>query len=210
MSELKGRGTRAGRSYANGAASRRRILEGAVELFAANGYHSTGIEAICQAVGVGRGSLYHHIGNKEALLFEICHDTIFDLLKQCERVLSEDLTKDECFRALMRASMGHIADHSLEWSVASHDFTALTGQRLTIIQEARDRYELLVLGVLEDAAAAGQFREIDPLVVKGILGYYNYSFAWIRRNGAMSPEQVADTFSDVLLNGLRVPSESLS
>lgn len=203
MSELKPRGTRTNRNYANGVASRRRILEGAVRLFAANGYHSTGIEAICQEVGLGRGSLYHHIGNKEALLFEICHDSIFDLLKICERVLSEDLSRDECFRELMRVSMGHIADHALEWRVASHDYTALTGQRLAMIQEARDRYEALVLGVLQEGAATGEFRAIDPLVVKGILGYYNYSFAWIRRDGAMSPEQVADTFSDVLLRGLR-------
>jgi hypothetical protein len=39
-------------------------------------------------------------------------------------------------------------------------------------------------------------------VVKGVLGFYNYAYLWYRPDGAMSPEEIADTFFDVLINGL--------
>ena len=44
-----------------------RIRSKAAHLFARNGYHGTGVQEISEAVGLGRGALYHHIGSKEAL-----------------------------------------------------------------------------------------------------------------------------------------------
>lgn len=209
MNGIRSSGSRSGRQYSNGVESKRRILSAGVKLFAKNGYHMTGIELICAEAHMGRGSLYHHIGNKEALLFEICHTTMTDLLWACERVMAEELTHEDCFRELMRVSMRSIADHVSEWKVSSRDYTALTGQRLVVVQEARDRYENLVLGVLAAGATDGEFREFGPLVVKGILGYYNYSYVWIRRDGSLTPEAIADLFSDALLGGVRAPSSAL-
>src|SRR5436309_3637837 len=50
---------------------REEILQIAARLFAENGYHGTGIAELGEAVGLGKGALYHHIGSKEDLLYEI-------------------------------------------------------------------------------------------------------------------------------------------
>ncbi|MBB4137992.1 TetR/AcrR family transcriptional regulator [Gordonia humi] len=183
-------------------ASKQRIMEAAVRLFAANGYHGTGVEELSSAVNLGKGALYHHIGSKEALLFEICHTRMADLVTQAGRVQAMDVNWQDKFRLMMRMALRDIADHPLEWTVAFQEFNALTGQRRAVVQEARDRYEHIVAEVLHAGAGAGEFHSLHPLVTKGVLGMYNYSYAWIRSDGGKSPEDIADLFTDTLLEGI--------
>lgn len=51
-----------------GAASRERILEVAMELFARHGYAATPVSAICRGAGVAPTALYWHFQSKEGLL----------------------------------------------------------------------------------------------------------------------------------------------
>lgn len=55
-------------STAQGAASRARLLEIAVELFARRGYGATSVSAICRRAGVAPTALYWHFESKEGLL----------------------------------------------------------------------------------------------------------------------------------------------
>lgn len=190
------------RTNKSGTASRERILDVAAKLFAEHGYHGTGVEQISVAAQLGRGALYHHIGNKEAVLFEICHSTITDLLRDSEAVLARGGSAEERFRSLMRVSVSSIASRILEWTVALHDFRALTGQRREIIAEARDRWERMVADVLAEGTANGEFRELDPIVTKGVIGMFNYTYVWISPDGPVSPERIADLFSDAVLKGV--------
>lgn len=193
------------RTTRNGTGSRERILAAAAKLFAENGYHGTGIESISSEVQLGRGALYHHIGNKEALLFEICHSTISDLLRESEAVLAAGGSCEERFRALMRVSVRSIADRIPEWTVSLHDFGALTGQRKTIIQQGRDRWEKMIADVLAEGAESGDFVALDPIVHKGIIGMFNYTYVWITPGGPLTPEVIADLFTDTLMSGVRRP-----
>ncbi|KOS53789.1 TetR family transcriptional regulator [Rhodococcus rhodochrous KG-21] len=186
------------------------MMAAAVKLFAENGYHGTGVEEISSEVQLGKGALYHHMGSKESLLFEICHARMSDLLTQSGRVLAMDVTWQERFRELMRVVLRNIADHALEWTVSFQEFKALTGQRRAVIQDARERYERIVAEILEEGARAGEFQALDPLVTKGILGLYNYSYAWIRPDGKKSPEEIADLFTDALLHGVLIESPAAS
>ncbi len=185
-----------------GLEARQRITEAAVRLFAENGYHGTGIEMISSETGIGRGALYHHIGSKENLLFEICDRRMSELLERSHRILASDHGFEARFRELMRSTMRDLADNAREWTVAFQEFKALTGQRKALIQQAREQYEELVDRILREGAEAGEFTPLDPLVTKGVLGLYNYSYAWLRADGERTPEEVADLFTDALLAGI--------
>jgi AcrR family transcriptional regulator len=50
-----------------GQATREQLVEVAIRLFAERGFDGTSIEAVLDAAGVSRGSLYHHFPSKEAL-----------------------------------------------------------------------------------------------------------------------------------------------
>ena len=49
--------------------ARKRIVQTALALFAARGYHNTGIAEILQESGVNRGTLYHYFPSKKELGF---------------------------------------------------------------------------------------------------------------------------------------------
>jgi len=51
-----------------GATSRERILDAAVELFSERGYSATSVEALCRRAGIVKTALYWHFGSKEGLL----------------------------------------------------------------------------------------------------------------------------------------------
>jgi AcrR family transcriptional regulator len=56
------------RRTAHGEASRHKILEAAIELFAERGYAGTALSALCERAGVVKTALYWHFGSKHGLL----------------------------------------------------------------------------------------------------------------------------------------------
>jgi len=52
------------------------ILRAASNLFVSQGYHGSSLAEVATAVGILKGSLYHHIKSKEELLTEIILDAI--------------------------------------------------------------------------------------------------------------------------------------
>ncbi len=53
---------------AQGAVSRERILDAAVELISERGYSATSVDALCRRAGIVKTALYWHFGSKEGLL----------------------------------------------------------------------------------------------------------------------------------------------
>src|SRR3954466_13123820 len=67
-------------------ARHRAIVDTSAHLFAQRGYHATGLTELCDANGLGKGTLYHYIGSKEQLLAAI-HDRVMDeVMAGAERV----------------------------------------------------------------------------------------------------------------------------
>lgn len=179
-----------------------RIHRVAAELFAKNGYHGTGMAELSDAVGLGRGALYYHIGSKEAVLFGISAGAIDRLILPSDEIVQGPGTAEERLRALARVLMRNIADLRNEWTVFFREHTALTGQAHTDIMEKREHYEGLWAQLLREGRASNEFRGVPPVATKGILGMFNYSYLWMRADGPSSPEQIADIYCDVLLRGL--------
>src|SRR5471032_2298332 len=65
--------------------ARDRLVEAAVELFATRGFHAIGLRDLASYLGLRAGSLYHHIENKECLLFELIESALSDLLVTTKR-----------------------------------------------------------------------------------------------------------------------------
>ena len=184
--------------------SQERIRAVAAELFARDGYHATGVAALCDAVQLGRGALYYYIGDKEALLYEICRYGIDQLVPEATVIVTSDDETTVKFRRLARCLMVNIASNRAAWTVFFREFYALTGARRSEIEKGRAMYEQLWNQVLAEGVETAIFdpRLVNPLVAKGILGMFNYSYLWYDVHGSLTPEQIADQFTDVLLHGI--------
>lgn len=186
-----------------GTMTKERILRTAAELFARNGYHATGLSELGQAVGLGRGALYYHIGSKENLLYELSVRHIREMVDYGETLLASPLGAEERFRRLSRRLMRVIAENLPELTVFFREINSFSGERYDRMVELRARFERVWLQILSEGEGEGIFRHGDALTVKAVLGMHNYSYLWIDPAGSLSPEQIADRFCDVLLHGLR-------
>ncbi|SRR5258706_404573 len=54
--------------------TRERLLQTAADLIWTSSYHATGVDSICEAAGVHKGSFYHHFASKEELAIAALED----------------------------------------------------------------------------------------------------------------------------------------
>src|SRR5271165_6651743 len=72
-------------------ATRSRILDAALDVFAAKGYHDSRMDEIVEQSGTSKGSIYFHFPNKERLFLALV-DQFADLL---ERRVSEAIQHED-------------------------------------------------------------------------------------------------------------------
>lgn len=180
-----------------------RIRQVAARLFAENGYDATGIQELSEAVGLGRGALYHHIGSKEQLLFDIIATSVVDVVEQAEALLAEPLPAEEKVRRLSAMTMATVAGNRNEWKVFFRELESLRGELRGPALALRRRFEDVWIAVVRDGIDAGEFRDVDPVVVKGILGMHNWAHVWLRPRGRLSDREISEAFSEFVLAGLR-------
>ena len=63
-------------SYMRSEARSRQILDCAKRVFAQRGFHAANISHICEAAGIGRGTLYLYFANKRSVLAAILRETL--------------------------------------------------------------------------------------------------------------------------------------
>ena len=185
-----------------------RIRRHAARLFAEKGYDATGIQELSEAVGLGRGALYHHIGSKEQLLFDIITVAVIDVVAEAEALRDEPIAAEEKVRRLSRLMMHTVVGHLPEWRVFFRELDALRSPLRDEALAWRERFEDVWASVIAQGVDEGVFRAIDPVVIKGILGMHNYAHVWLRPGGRLDAEKIADAFCDVLLAGVRIDAQA--
>ena len=183
---------------AEGKTRRDQILEVAARLFSERGYHATSMRDIGEATGILAGSLYSHIQGKEDLLFGIVQRAADAFLSGLEAVLATEAPPEEKLRLAMRAHIEVVAGDPEAARVFHHEWRALSGRRRTEVRKLRRRYEEMWDGIVRELPGAGDPRAARLLVLSAA----NWTYTWYRPDGPMSPQQVADRFTDLLLDGL--------
>src|SRR5699024_6005312 len=107
---------------------------------------------------------------------------------------------------LKKALVAHIrviTDNLEAATVFFHEWKSLTEERRRIIQGKRDEYESMWARLLAEGEEQGSFRLSDPKSARLlILSAANGMYQWYRPEGELSPEEVAERFTSILLSGL--------
>lgn len=182
------------------------IVDTSARLFAAQGYHATGLNELCEANELGKGALYHYIGSKEGLLAAI-HDRVMDeVIAGAERVVAAGGTPPEQLAGLGDELLDVIHRYPDHVWVVLHEFPALTGERAERFRRRRRAYEAQVEAVLRAGVDSGEFRDLDPwLTARAWLGMHNYTYLWLKPGQRLSARDVAAPFADIFLHGIDGP-----
>ena len=179
-----------------------RIVKAAAKLFSDRGYHAVGMTDLQHAVDLGRGSLYHHINSKEDLLYEIVSVYIQELALEAKEAM-QIVDPIKRIRALGFGLIEKIATHQAELTVCFREVQSLTENRHKEVMDFHSKYEKVWKETYKEGATKGVFREYDPIILKGVLGMYYYSYLWIKPDGKTNFNAVAENLVDLTLRMLR-------
>jgi len=184
---------------------REEILALAAKIFADKGYASTTVREIADAAGILSGSLYHHFASKEAMLDEIMHGFLDHIVEQYRATVDAGGDPIDVLRALVREAFSSLGGNPAALAVMINEFNFLVQfPRFTYLREGAEDTERLWTGVIEEGMRAGVFRsDIDArMIYRFMRDTIWISVRWYRPDGKYSPEEIADFYVAMLLDGL--------
>jgi len=187
--------------------ARSNIVDVAALLFGEKGYHATSVRDISSHVGILAGSLYSHIASKQELLAEILRRYSARARAVLEPLEAAPLSTREKLREVFAVYFRLAAEAPSEARVVVHDFRSLTPDELEEARTRRRETHSIVVRILEEGAARGEIRPLDPnLVAMAIFSITNWSVEWFGPNRGMTVDEAATFFADLLIDGLH-PAE---
>lgn len=184
--------------------SRDDILRASAQIFRQKGYHATSMQDIADAVSLQKASLYHHISSKQEILLALLDRAMDLLIADMERIVESEVAPVAKLRQAMRVYTRRLAEQADLAAVLLLEYRSLKPELRARHVRRRDRFESLWREIVRAGVRTGDFRQIDPAVAGfGVLGVQNWMITWYRPDGRLSPEELADRFADLLLDGLQ-------
>lgn len=180
------------------------IREAAARIFHEKGYDRTSIQDIAEAVGMLKGSLYHHIDSKEELLFDVIAEAHAEAVREAQVWQQADGPLLDRLRLAIETHVATNITHALDVGVFFHDFRKLPPERREAIARDRAAYAAALRALVEEGQATGELTaHLDPgLTVLAILGMLNWVQQWFDADGPATAEDVARSFASLVLDGL--------
>jgi AcrR family transcriptional regulator len=184
------------------ATRRDELTREAARLFAARGFHGTSMDALAQALGVQKGSLYSLTGSKQELLYVTLRDGAVAFHAVLDDVSDEGAAVDRIRRALR----GHLRVVSEQLDVATvfiREWRYLEGEHRDEFLAERRRYEERWRGLLRDGVESGDLRiDLDiGATTLLVLSAANWAYTWL--DPGRDTDELADRFTAILLDGIR-------
>ena len=180
---------------------RRQLLDVAVEVFAADGYHQTTMNQVAEAAGVTKPVLYQHFASKQELFVEVLRDLGARLEESIGKATSTATSPRNQVRAGFVAYFRFVAE---ERAAGQLLFGADTRQEPEFDEIARR-----TRASIADATAAlidveGLDQDDRRFLAQGIIGIAEAtSRHWIQQGASGDVEVVAEAAADLAWGGLR-------
>ena len=183
--------------------TREDILEAAAQVFRQKGFHGASMQDIAKAVNLQKPSLYHHVSSKQEILLALLDRALELLLERISTISSQDIPADQKLQLMIRAYLQILSENTDLSAVLLFEHRSLERKQHARHVPNRDKFEALWRAVIEEGVASKRFVCDDPaLATRAILGILNWTITWYHPDGALEIEEIADRYSNLLLNGL--------
>jgi TetR/AcrR family transcriptional regulator, cholesterol catabolism regulator len=184
------------------ATRREELTREAARLFAERGFHGTSMDALAQALGVQKGSLYSLTGSKQQLLFETMRGGANAFHAALDAV-PEDASAVERVRLALRGHLRVVAEQLDMATVFTREWRYLDGDYRDEIMVERRRYEERWRALLREGVESGDLRtDLDVgATALLVLSAANWAYTWL--DPGRDTDALADRFTAILVDGMR-------
>ncbi|NQW15172.1 MAG: TetR/AcrR family transcriptional regulator [Rhodobacter sp.] len=181
------------------------ILGKAAEFFAANGYERSSMNQLAEACGVSKALIYHYYNSKEALLYDIVHTHLSDLLDTLLAVDQAATSPDDTLRGLVQAILLAYRDADAEHKVQTAAMASLPDEQRAVLADLQRQMVAIVADILKAITPEVYAQNPEKLrpVAMTLFGMVNWFYMWHRPAKGLSREDYADLVTDLVLGGVR-------
>jgi AcrR family transcriptional regulator len=172
-----------------------RVLASALEAFAEQGYHGTGIRDIAAGAGLSVPGLYHHYRSKQDVLMALMVAVMDDLLRRTTEALDTAAAGSPAarFDALVEALLRFHLERRQEAFVASSEIRSLDPANRAKYVALRDEQQRMIADVVAEGVAAGEFDVPHPAeTVRAVATLCVGIASWYRPGGASSADVLVE------------------
>lgn len=181
------------------------VVEAALEVLSAKGFHGASTREIAKAAGTSLSNLYNYFGSKSEILEFVLEDTGRTLADSLEEAVGEagDLPLAR-LEAAVRAYVDFIVAKPRASVVGITEFRYLEGENRAEVVAQRDRTETVFRAAIADGNDTGvcDVRDIGS-ATRGVVTLCNSMSTWYRPDGRLSPTELADMQVDLVFGLVR-------
>src|SRR5215831_13277577 len=145
-------------------ATRDRILQAALQVFAERGYHRAIVDDIVRASRTSKGAVYHHFPNKEALFLALVDEFSGRLADAIATAISASHGALAKVEAALRAGLETFAQHRELSRILLLESVSLGSPYEAKRAEVHGRFAALIQNYLDQAVAEGSLSALDTRV----------------------------------------------
>jgi AcrR family transcriptional regulator len=171
---------------------RAEICRTAAQIILQRGFEATSLADIARAVGISRSGLYRYTPSKDALLFEIMMFGLDQIEAEVIAPVRTIVDPQERLHAVVNRHIRIATRAGGAVAQLADEVRALPAVHRRKVRNRMRQYVGFVHGIVDELAAAGRLRAIDPTVATYlVLGSILWVPRWFREGGRLTAAQVA-------------------
>jgi len=187
------------------------LLDISARLFRKKGYAATSMQEIALEAGLLKGSLYHYIATKEDLLWLISQPTLTDLIESVDAALNDkSLSFSDRIRKSVAIHVDKFDTRSSHMAVVAREGESSLGEaRKVQLHALQKQYYDVWHSALRKAKRAGDIDDNSntAILTYAILGMINWMLRWYNPGGTITPREITDQFTRLIVSGVS-PSQT--
>jgi AcrR family transcriptional regulator len=185
--------------------SAQRLMDAAVDAFAANGFHATSTRDIAARAKMSPAGVYVHFASKQDLLFRLCRRGHVLALEVVASARHGAQTPPDQLAAIVSAFARWHAEQFRTARIVQYEFPHLTPEHRAEVLDLRRQIDAVVSDVLRAGVASGDFDV--PNVAMTTLALQSLSIdvaRWYEPGIRRTPEAIGSAYGDLALRLVRV------
>ena len=185
-----------------------KIKQAALVLFARHGFAAVTMRQIAANVGVQAGAIYNYTPDKQALLFDLLHGHMADLLSKWAVEL---VPKNPI------AALDHFVAFHLDFHIKRPELVFISYMELRNLSEAnfkaiveqRRIYEKIIYNLILSGVVSGDFLVPDPKITSlALIALLTGPVDWFREDGRLTSDELTRQYCILTRQALGVRAQA--
>ena len=184
---------------------RRALIDAAVEVFFAKGYHACRVADVAEAAGISQGTVYNYVKSKEDLLFMIVEDHLLEYERIVTTALKSATTSREKLDALLKGTVEAIFGYRKHYVVMLRELHHVERERRRAFMVLAAAQRQICEDILVEIAEDENLNIGNPLLMSNLMIFlpsFLISRGW-DFHGKVGEKEVAEFLIDFMERGLR-------